>query len=366
MPVKMPTREEILRWAPKAKSQYVDALVVGEVHLLEAGILDSPLTLCHFMAQVGGETNGLTILREDMTYLSVDRIRKVWPARSRKYSDAWMKDNLIKKPQRLAGWAYGGRMGNEPWPSLDGYDYRGGGWIQTTGRYAVEKYCKRLGIAPHPGILDDYATTLRFACMEWKESGCHTYACANDIYSVSKIINTGSAKSGVMPNGMEHRRHWFKRAWDVWGDARKTIPTATGITAKTLKAAGSETVSMGDAIKSMSLFGGTASALAGAARNAQETGVVDQGVSFATPPSDPTLIDQMQRATESADAVTAFITAMKAAFAVATSNLWVFGLVCGVAGYFAAKKIIERRVADARLGLNAGRIPEAPKLPDGG
>lgn len=358
--VKMPTREEILRWAPKAKTQYVDALVVGEPYLAEAGILESPLTLCHFMAQVGGETNGLTVLREDMNYLSVERIRKIWPARARKYSDTWIQSNLVRNPKRLAGWAYGGRMGNEPWPSLDGYDYRGGGWIQTTGRYAVEKYCKRLGVAPHPGILDDFVTTLRFACMEWKESGCQTYACANDIFSVSKIINTGSAKSGVVPNGMEHRRHWFKQAWAVWGDERRTIPAATGITAKTLKEAGSETISTADALKAVSLVGGTVSAVTGAARNAQETGVADPGVSFATPPADPSLIDQMRQATESADAVAAFATAMKAALTVATSNLWVFGLLCGVAGYMAARKIIERRVADARLGLNAGRVPEAP------
>jgi predicted chitinase len=356
MPVKMITKEELRRWSPKARPEYVDALLAGEALLREYGVLDSKLTLTHFMAQVGGETNGLTILREDMNYKSVSRVRAVWPARTRRLSDTWIAQNLINNPPRIASWAYGGRMGNEPWPSQDGYDYRGGGWIQTTGRYAVEKYCRKLGIKPHPGILDDFEVTLRFACFEWKEAGCIPYACANDILSISKIINTGSAKSGVKPNGMPERRLWFRKAWAIWGDDRRTIPDATGVTAADLKKAGSETVKMADGLKIASALGAAASGVTGFAKNAPQE--VLPVVSPLASPIDPTLLEGMKVATETSDLAVGLVTSLKGAFAVLTGNLWIFGILCGVAGFFFAKNIIERRVADARLGLNTARVTE--------
>ncbi len=356
MSVPMLTKEELLRWSPKAKPEYVKALLDNEQLLRDYGVLDNKLTLTHFMAQVGGETNGLTILREDMAYKSVSRVRAVWPARTRRLTNEWIQQNLLSNPKRIAGWAYGGRMGNEPWPSQDGYDYRGGGWIQTTGRYAVEKYCRKIGVKPHPGILDDVETTLRFACFEWKEAGCGAYACANDIESVSKIINTGSAKSGIKPNGMPDRRLWFRKAWAVWGDNRRSIPDATGVTASGLKKAGSETIKMADGLKAASMLGAVASGLTGAAKNAPP-----EALPIAPPavtPIDPALLDGMRTATETSDLVTGFVTSLKGAATVLTTNLWIFGLVCGVAGFVFAKNIIQRRVSDARLGLNTARVAE--------
>lgn len=357
----MITKEQILAWSPKAKPKYIEALLAGEADLRAAGILDDKLTLTHFMAQVGGETDGLTILREDLNYKTVGAIRRAWKARAAKHSDEWIKENLLNNPKRLGGWAYGGRMGNEPWPSQDGYDYRGGGWIQTTGRYAVETYCRKLGIKPRPDILDDFSITLKFACFEWKETGCNTYACQNDILRVSKIINTGSAKSGVMPNGMENRRYWLREAWRVWGDAANmTVPAASGITAEDLKKQGSQTIAHADTLRNLSGVAAAASALAGGAKNAAE--ISDPTAAPLPLIDNDALTEQMRKATESADIFTAFATSAKAAVNVATSNLWVFGLVCGVVGVVLALNIRQRRVADARLGLHSGRIPDPGPL----
>ena len=106
----------------------------------------------------------------------------------------------------------------------DGYDYRGGGWIQTTGRDAVERYCEKLGVAIHAGALDDPNLTLRFACLEWTEKKCNAYADAGDIMSISKAINVGNAKSSVTPNGMAHRRSWTAKAMKIWGSAANLAP----------------------------------------------------------------------------------------------------------------------------------------------
>lgn len=212
------TEAEVRAFSPSIRKEYLAALMRGKADLRAAGILENGKRFAHFMGQVGGETSGGVILRESLNYKTVKAIRGAWRARASKHSDAWIKANLLGKPVALGDWAYGGRMGNRK-GTTDGYDYRGGGFIQTTGRWAVENYCKKCGIPIRPDILDDYDATLKFACAEWVESNCNKWADQNDIMAISKEINTGSATSGVYPNGMEHRRRWFEKARKIWWDA---------------------------------------------------------------------------------------------------------------------------------------------------
>lgn len=54
--------DDLKRFAPKAKQEYVTALL-GNLYLLQTnGILDNSYRLCHFMAQIAHETGGFTIL----------------------------------------------------------------------------------------------------------------------------------------------------------------------------------------------------------------------------------------------------------------------------------------------------------------
>jgi len=209
------TEADLRRFAPRARPEYIAALVGGMDALREAGILDNEYRVCHFLAQVGHETDGFTIVRESLNYRTAKRLREVWPSRFRNKSDAELA-GLINNGVALGDAVYGGRMGNNK--AGDGYAYRGGGFLQTTGKEAVSKYAAALGIKPSPALLDDIPTTLRFACLEWQLSGCCAYADDNDLVKVSKAINTGSATSNVQPVGMSGRREWFDRAWRIWGE----------------------------------------------------------------------------------------------------------------------------------------------------
>ena len=103
--------EDLKRFAPKAKQEYVTALL-GNLYLLQTnGILDNSYRLCHFMAQIAHETGGFTILREDLSYKSAARLRQVWPARFRSKTDAELKP-LLRDPRKLGDAVYAGRMGN--------------------------------------------------------------------------------------------------------------------------------------------------------------------------------------------------------------------------------------------------------------
>ncbi len=213
------TEADLKAFAPKMANSYVRALLAGKAHLEAAGILENGRRLAHFMGQVGAETGGGTIVRESLTYTTIKRIREVWPARARKCTDAELQ-KLVRNPVALGDWAYGGREGNRKGTS-DGYDFRGGGFLQTTHRANVEEFCRKLDIQIRPDILDDPDATLRFACLEWQESGCNALADVNDLMGISRAINTGSAKSGIYPNGMADREAWTKRARAVWEDAER-------------------------------------------------------------------------------------------------------------------------------------------------
>lgn len=214
----MISEADLKKFSKIMRPEYVAAILGGLDHLRAAGILENEHRLAHFMGQFGAETDGGRIIRESLYYTTANRLRTVWPARFRNKSDAELRP-LLKNERALGDAVYMGRMGNSA-PG-DGYAYRGGGFIQTTGKSAVAEYAGKLNIAPSPQLLDDCAVTLRFACQEWQESGCNQWADENDVLKVSKAINTGSATSKVQPVGMSDRRAWFAKAWGVWGGKGK-------------------------------------------------------------------------------------------------------------------------------------------------
>jgi len=78
----------------------------------------------YILATGWGEAK-LTPVRENMSY-TVARIRQVWPSRPEAV-------RFARKPKPLANSVYGGRLGNLPGTD-DGWNFRGGGIDQLTGR----------------------------------------------------------------------------------------------------------------------------------------------------------------------------------------------------------------------------------------
>lgn len=229
------TRDAWKKFAPKCPVAWTEALFSNLDFLQEKGILESELRWCHFAATVLWEANGFKELRENLNYKTIGALKRAWPSRFGHLSDAQCRVYL-RNPVGLGNKVYNGRMGNRI-GSNDGYDFRGGGWIQTTGRAAVEAYCKPLGIEATSTTLDDPVLTLKFAGLEWEQSKCNEWADANDIRKVAKAINTGSADSNVQPNGMSGRIDAFAKAWQLWGeygvaDSAPKVPTIKEIVAK--------------------------------------------------------------------------------------------------------------------------------------
>jgi putative chitinase len=98
--------------------------------------------MAHFLAQVGHESRGLTRLVEDMTYSTPGRICATWPKRFPLEADA---QPFVRQPEALAEKVYGLRpdLGNDQ-PG-DGWEYRGRGLIQITGKANYTEVAAALG-----------------------------------------------------------------------------------------------------------------------------------------------------------------------------------------------------------------------------
>ena len=92
--------------------------------------VNTPLRLAHFLAQAGHESGGFRAVNENLNYGAKGLLGLF-----KKYFPTEEKAKLYeRKPEKIANLIYGGRMGNGPEASGEGYKYRGRGYIQLTGK----------------------------------------------------------------------------------------------------------------------------------------------------------------------------------------------------------------------------------------
>jgi putative chitinase len=175
---------------PTAKPETLRSLgFAGAVQLPAYGIADSAARLADFLAQTANETGGYTHFEENLGY-SAARMVEIWP----NYFTPAQAAACVGKPIEIASRAYGGRMGNAPYPSDDGYRFRGMGMLQLTGRSNYEATNKRLGIGLdlNPELAALPALSLLIACDFYKAQGVLAALDAGDTTRARKITNGGS------------------------------------------------------------------------------------------------------------------------------------------------------------------------------
>jgi putative chitinase len=102
--------------------------------------------LTHFLAQVAHESGNFKHIRENLNY-SAEGLIKVFPKYFSKETALW----YARKPQAIANMVYNGRMGNKL-KSNDGWNFRGAGYLQLTGRTNFKAFSDFIG---DPKIMDD-------------------------------------------------------------------------------------------------------------------------------------------------------------------------------------------------------------------
>jgi putative chitinase len=190
----------------RAKADIIQAIADAAPTVLPKYGITTARRLQHFFAQIAHESGGFTIREENLSY-TAKRMTEVWP---RRFPTIAAAQPYAKNPRALANKTYGGRMGNRPGTD-DGYDYRGRGLIQITGRdgYAQVGRIAGIDLVGHPDRANDVGHLLEVAASFWKWKGLNPHADHDDELKITKLINGGT-------NGLADRRSWLAKARRVF------------------------------------------------------------------------------------------------------------------------------------------------------
>lgn len=201
--------------APNAKSNYREGLAIAAPKFADYGIT-TPIRIANFFAQVLHETAGGTILFENMSYTTTKRLLQIFGVGNHSAAvTAAEAPGLLRNPPKLAERVYGlgnptkaKELGNTD-PG-DGYKYRGGGAMQTTGRNHYRKRGKKIGVdlEAKPELIVDPKIAFIPGLEEWNDGKLNPEADANRIRRITRVINGGY-------NGLPDRKIWFAKVWSI-------------------------------------------------------------------------------------------------------------------------------------------------------
>lgn len=181
--------------------------------------INTRIRISHFLAQIGHESGDLTQLVERLDLYTSEQLIRLSPF-SNHFKSITDTVQFVGNGVALGNLAYGGRsdLGNSP-NNNDGYNYRGRGAIQITGKVKYEKTGKQLSLdlVNKPELLEQPDTALLASFYEWNNEQLNPLADKDDVISISKSINLGNPKSQYRPNGLDDRIIRLKKIKKVFG-----------------------------------------------------------------------------------------------------------------------------------------------------
>ena len=173
----------------------VNGIVATQDAVLAAFGITQDMHIVHLMAQLSHESGEGTEMTESLNYTPAALLSQ-WPLHftpAQAMSCGRTSDHPAD--QKMIGQlAYGGRMGNAPTPSEDGYTFRGRGFIQTTGKNGYQSLggITSLDLVTSPDLVNDPAHAFSCAVGEFVHyPNMLEYCEADNLLAVSALINTG-------------------------------------------------------------------------------------------------------------------------------------------------------------------------------
>jgi putative chitinase len=166
--------------------------------------INTPLRLCHFLAQCAHESADFKHVSENLNY-SYEALLRVFP----KYFNIENVESYVHQPVEIAARVYANRMGNGDEASLEGWFYRGRGYIQLTGKDNYKAFDATVSdnVVINPEIVAE-KYPLESAAWFWNShklnEAADQGADQNVIAEITKKINGGY-------NGLENRHKLFDR-----------------------------------------------------------------------------------------------------------------------------------------------------------
>jgi putative chitinase len=171
--------------------------------------INTPLRLAHFLAQCGHESGGFKATQENLNYSAkglMGIFKKYFPTQS-------LAEQYQRNPQKIASKVYGGRMGNGPESTGEGFKFRGRGYIQLTGKENYTAFGKSINedMTANP---DKVATHYPLLSAAWffNKNGLHRMADEGATDSVVTKI-TRRVNGGTI--GLADRIKHFKEYYNL-------------------------------------------------------------------------------------------------------------------------------------------------------
>jgi putative chitinase len=196
------------RW-PTADAALIQGMAANSGVLDRLGI-NTPLRLAHFMAQITHESSSGTRLTESLKY-SANRMMEVFPKR---FPTMQSTVGFVNDERAFGNKVYNGRMGNVVTPD-DGFNFRGRGCIQLTGRNNYTALGQNLGLdlPNNPALVNAPQNVLAVAGTAFVKLGCLPECDSDNVVQVSARINLGHRLTSPQKiNGLEERKALLK----VW------------------------------------------------------------------------------------------------------------------------------------------------------
>lgn len=188
----------------KLKGHIPDNVIAQIPEVITKFGFDTPVKLAHFLAQCGHESGGFKVVNENLNYGAKGLLgifKKYFPdeAKAKLYE---------RKPEKIANLVYGGRMGNGPEASGEGWKFRGRGYIQLTGKANYTEFDKVVAenIVENPDLVATKYPLLSAAWFFHKNclSKCKDATDAT-VTSVTKCVNGGTIG---LPDRLKHFKEY--------------------------------------------------------------------------------------------------------------------------------------------------------------
>jgi len=167
--------------------------------------INTPRRVAAFIAQCAHESGGFKFLKENLNYKAAS-LMKVWP---RYFPNMEIAQQYANKQDKIANRAYGGRMGNGPEESGDGWKFCGRGLIQLTGRNNYQSFADSIEtpVDEIPAYLQTFEGAVQSACWFWETNKLNQWADSGDILTLTKRINGGTLGLADRQKHYEHALH---------------------------------------------------------------------------------------------------------------------------------------------------------------
>lgn len=161
--------------------------------VMEKFQINTPLRLCHFLAQCGHESNNFKATQENLNYSAkglMGIFKKYFPTEAKALQ-------YERKPEKIANLVYANRMNNGDEASGDGWRFRGRGYIQLTGKANYTEFNKSVSknVVANPDLV---ATEYPLLSAAWYWNSRNLNASADKghteavVTEITKKVNGGT------------------------------------------------------------------------------------------------------------------------------------------------------------------------------